>query len=192
MGAEAVHAANPDVLVILSGLNHGNDFTFLLQKPVRLTFTGKLVYEVHLHGFYDGQAWATGNPNQVCGQVVNNVMRKSGFLLDQGYPLFVSEFGVDLKRIKVNERYLNCFLGWAAELDLDWALWTLVGSHYSNQVTFGINDYYGIYIWNWCKTRNSSFLQSISALQSPLQGMYYFTFWSKSCSCFHVQYVTRN
>ncbi|KAL3501106.1 hypothetical protein ACH5RR_035555 [Cinchona calisaya] len=170
-GAETVHAANPDILVILSGLNYDKDFSFLQQKPLSLTFTGKLVYEVHWYGFSDGQAWATSNPNQVCGQVVNNIMRKAGFVLDQGYPLFVSEFGVDLRGTNVNDnRYLNCFMGWAAELDLDWALWTLVGSYYLREGAVGLNENYGIYNWNWCQTRNSSFLEKISALQSPFQG----------------------
>ncbi|KAL3511360.1 hypothetical protein ACH5RR_030761 [Cinchona calisaya] len=170
-GAEAVHAANPDVLIILSGLNYDKDFSFLLQKPVSLTFSSKLAYEVHWYGFSDGQAWATGNPNQVCGQVVNNTMRKTGFLLDQGYPLFVSEFGVDLRGTNVNDnRFLSCFLGWAAELDLDWALWSLVGSYYLREGVVGYNEYYGIYNWNWSEIRNSSFLQRISALQSPFQG----------------------
>ena len=62
-GAEAVHAANPDVLIILSGLNYHKDCSFLRQKPVNLTFSGKLVCEVHWYGFSDGKAWETGNPN---------------------------------------------------------------------------------------------------------------------------------
>ncbi|PQP95731.1 uncharacterized protein Pyn_10531 [Prunus yedoensis var. nudiflora] len=94
-GAEAVHSANPDVLVILSGLNYDKDLSFLADRPVNLTFSGKTVYEVHWYGFSDGQAWKSGNPNQVCGAVVNNMKRKSGFLLEKGFPLFVSEFGVD-------------------------------------------------------------------------------------------------
>ncbi|KAH7515638.1 hypothetical protein FEM48_Zijuj10G0047800 [Ziziphus jujuba var. spinosa] len=170
-GAEAVHSANPDVLVILSGLNYDKDFSFLKNSPVNLTFSGKLVFEVHWYGFSDGKAWETGNPNQVCGRVVDNMMRVSGFLLGQGWPLFVSEFGVDQRGTNVNDnRYLSCFLATAAELDLDWALWTLVGSYYFRQGVIGMNEYYGVLNWNWCETRNSSFLQRISAIQSPFQG----------------------
>ncbi|KAJ6689108.1 hypothetical protein OIU85_005507 [Salix viminalis] len=125
-GAEAVHSANPDVIVILSGLNYDKDLSFLRNRPVDLTFSGKIVFEVHWYGFTDGQAWKNGNSNQVCGRVVDNMMRISGFLLDQGWPLFVSEFGVDQRGTNVNDnRYLGCFLGAAAELDFDWALWTL-------------------------------------------------------------------
>ncbi|TXG66103.1 hypothetical protein EZV62_007378 [Acer yangbiense] len=58
----------------------------------------------------DGQAWAEGNPNQVCGIVVNNMMRTSGFLLDQGWPLFVSEFGVDLRGGNVIDNRNSSFL----------------------------------------------------------------------------------
>ncbi|GLT69790.1 hypothetical protein SLA2020_419120 [Shorea laevis] len=170
-GAEAVHSANPDVLVILSGLGFDKDLSFIRNQPVNLTFTGKLVYEMHWYGFSDGKSWESGNPNQVCGRVVNNNMRLSGFLLDQGWPLFVSEFGIDLRGTNVNDnRYMDCFMAWAAEFDLDWALWTLVGSYYLREGIVGLNEFYGVLDWNWSDIRNSSFLHRISALQSPFQG----------------------
>ncbi|KAF7839883.1 glycosyl hydrolase 5 family protein-like [Senna tora] len=170
-GAEAVHAANPDVLVILSGLNFDKDLSFLRTRPINLSFKAKLVFEAHWYAFTDGDAWVSGNPNQVCGQVSGNVMRLSGFLLEQGWPLFVSEFGVDLRGTNVNDnRYLNCFVGFAAEHDLDWALWTLVGSYYLREGVVGMNEYYGLLDWDWRDVRNASFLQRISALQSPFQG----------------------
>ncbi|KAL8497453.1 hypothetical protein ACS0TY_020956 [Phlomoides rotata] len=170
-GAEAVHAANPNILVILSGLNYDRDLSFLRNKPVTLSFSNKLVFELHWYGFSDGQKWETGNSNKVCGQVVGDTMRKAGFLLDQGYPLFVSEFGVDMRGNNVNDnRYLNCFMGWAAELDVEWALWTLTGSYYIREEVIGHDETYGIYNWNWCDIRNQTILQKISALQYPFRG----------------------
>ncbi|EXB82480.1 hypothetical protein L484_027655 [Morus notabilis] len=170
-GAEAVHSANPDVLVILSGLSYDTDLSFLSNRAVDLTFSGKLVFELHWYGFSDGSAWVSGNPNQVCSMVANNVKRKAGFLLDKGWPLFVSEFGVDQRGTNVNDnRYLNCFLAVAAELDLDWALWTLVGSYYFRQGVVGMNEYYGVLNWDWNEIRNASVLQKISAIQYPFQG----------------------
>ncbi|RVW71967.1 hypothetical protein CK203_052528 [Vitis vinifera] len=117
-GAEAVHSANPDVLVIISGLSDGTDLSFLLNQQLELTFTGKLVLEMHWDGLRAGRAGETSNPNKL---------------------------GVD------DNRNLNCFFGLAAELDFDWALWTV-------EETNGL--------MNW----NSSVFQRISALQSPLQG----------------------
>ncbi|KAJ4959966.1 hypothetical protein NE237_019876 [Protea cynaroides] len=170
--AEAVHTANPDVLVILSGLSYDKDLTFLSKQPVNLSFKGKLVFEVHWYAFSDGEAWVRGNPNQVCASVVDNLMRNAGFLQKQGWPLFVSEFGVDQRGTNVNDnRYLNCFIGVAAELDWDWALWTLVGSYYLRQGVVGMEETYGMLDSGWTSIRNSNFLQRLSTLQIPLQGL---------------------
>ncbi|XP_039065835.1 glycosyl hydrolase 5 family protein-like [Hibiscus syriacus] len=171
-GAEAVHSANPDVLVILSGFDFDRDLSFIKTQSVKLTFSGKLVFEAHWYGFSDGpRTWVAGNPNEVCGRVATYMLKTSGYLVDQGYPLFISEFGIDQTGANVNgNRYLNCFLGVAAELDLDWALWTLTGSYYVRAGVVGLNEYYGVLDYNWCAPRNSSFIQRISGLQAPFRG----------------------
>ncbi|XP_020214123.1 glycosyl hydrolase 5 family protein [Cajanus cajan] len=170
-GAEAVHAANPDVLVILSGINFDTDLSFIRNEGVKLSFSGKLVFEVHWYSFSDGQAWASGNPNQVCGEVTGSVMSRAGFLLDQGWPLFVSEFGLDLRGTSVNDnRYFSCFMALVAQLDLDWALWTLGGSYYIRQGVVRMIEYFGVLSSDWTQVRNTSFLQRISAIQLPFRG----------------------
>ncbi|GMI90920.1 hypothetical protein like AT1G13130 [Hibiscus trionum] len=172
-GAEAVHSANPNVLVILSGLSFDRDLSFLKNQQLKLTFSGKLVFEAHWYGFSDGQTtWVKDNPNEVCGRVATYMMNTSGYLVDQGYPLFIGEFGIDQSGANFNgNRYISCFLGVAAELDLDWALWTLAGSYYLRDGVVGLNEYYGAMDYNWCGARNSSFIQRISALQSPFRGL---------------------
>ncbi|XP_021901157.1 uncharacterized protein LOC110817069 [Carica papaya] len=171
-GAVSVHEANPNVLVILSGLNYDRDLSFIQSRVINLTFTGKLVFEWHWYAFSDGSAWESGNPNQVCGRAMSNMKSTSEFLLGQGWPLFVSEFGADQRGTNMNDnRYLNCFLGVAADLDLDWALWTLVGSYYLREGVTGENEYFGLFDWNWRDIRNSSFLHKISAIQIPFQGL---------------------
>ncbi|WOH13656.1 hypothetical protein DCAR_0833167 [Daucus carota subsp. sativus] len=174
-GAEAVHSANPNLLVIVSGLSYDRDLSSLLKKPLNLTFTGKVVFEAHWYSFSDGSAWIDGNPNQVCGRAVKYMMEKAGgFLLAQGYPLFVSEFGIDQRGTNDNDnRYFNCFLGWAAENDLDSALWTLGGSYYLREGVVGLEEFYGMYDWNWGKIRNPSFLQRIAALHRPHKIIYH-------------------
>ncbi|RWV84978.1 hypothetical protein GW17_00053259, partial [Ensete ventricosum] len=165
-GAEVVHSANPNVLVILSGLSFDNDLSYLSKKPVELTFQGKLVFELHWYAFSDGQAWANGNPNQVCGRVAGNVMRRAGFLLDQGWPLLLSEFGLDQRGTNVNDnRYLGCVMGVAAELDLDWAVWTLQGSYYIRQGVLAMDETYGLLAWDWSKPRNSG----LTSLLGPIE-----------------------
>ncbi|KAM1082690.1 hypothetical protein ACFX19_021601 [Malus domestica] len=170
-GAEEVHKANPDVLVILSGLNFDTDLSFLADRPVNLPFYGKTVYEMHWYGFTDGHAWEIGNLNQVCGQVYNNVKGRSGFLLDRGLPLFVSEFGVDLRGTNVNDnRYLNCFMAAAFELDVDFALWSLAGSYYIKEGVKDVEEYFGMLNSDWSSFRNPSLTERISILQTSIKG----------------------
>ncbi|KAD2803949.1 hypothetical protein E3N88_37326 [Mikania micrantha] len=169
-GAETVHATNPNVLVIISGLNYDLDLSFLQTNPISLSFNKKTVFEIHWYGFSDGDDWITGNPNEVCGRIINRITNNALFLLDQGYPLFMSEWGVDQRGTNDNDnRYLNCLLGWVAEHDLDWALWSIVGSYYYREGVIGMEEFYGLLNWNWHEPRNSSFLEKISPLQTPFQ-----------------------
>lgn len=76
-----------------------------------------------------------------------------------------------MKGTNVNDnRYLNCFLGQAAELDVDWALWALTGSYYLRDGVVGFDETYGIYNWDWNEVRNTSLLQKISTLQYSFRG----------------------
>ncbi|KAJ4960879.1 hypothetical protein NE237_020789 [Protea cynaroides] len=68
----------------------------------------------------------------VCARVVNNLMRNAGFLLKQGWPLFVSEFGGDQRGTNVNDsRYLDCFFG----------------SYYLREGVVDMDETYGILDW---------------------------------------------
>ncbi|KAL6899656.1 hypothetical protein ACP4OV_006314 [Aristida adscensionis] len=173
-GAEAVHAANPRALVIMGGLSYDTDLSFLAAgRPVGVSFAGegKLVFELHWYSFTDGRAWETGNANEVCGRVARDVARRGGFLLDRGFPLFLSEFGADFRGGDLKDnRYYPCAAAVAAELDLDWALWALQGSYALRQGVAGMDEVYGVLDWSWSRPRNASVLPRIQALQRPLRG----------------------
>ncbi|KAE8804819.1 hypothetical protein D1007_19237 [Hordeum vulgare] len=170
-GAEAVHAANPNVLVILSGLDFDNSLSFLSPKQVKLSFTGKLVFEQHWYGFSDGTDWENSNQNDACGEAVESIRTKGLFLLQQGWPLFFSEIGFDMSGTHIaDNRYLTCFLSVAAEMDLDWAVWALEGSYYIREGILAYDETYGLLTWDWYTARNPSFIERINSLQSPFQG----------------------
>ncbi|KAL2903447.1 Glycosyl hydrolase 5 family protein [Bienertia sinuspersici] len=170
--AKSVHEANPNVVVILSGLSFDTDLTFLKQQPVSLNFTQKLAFEVHRYSFSGGKEWETLNANEICGIMTNTLMNASGFLVDQGFPLFVGEWGLNLNSTSESDkRFLNCFLAWLVEHDLDWALWTLAGSYYVKGGIVGEIETFGLFNWDWTQVRNKPFLQRISVIQSPLQGL---------------------
>ena len=115
-----MHAANPRVLVILSGLNNDNDLSFLNQRPVHLSFSHKVAFEVHWYSFSDPHQWTSGNANRVCARVAASVARRTLYLLDRGWPVFLSEFGVDNRGGNAaDNRYLGCVAAAATGLDLD-------------------------------------------------------------------------
>ncbi|KAM7250753.1 hypothetical protein ACFE04_022636 [Oxalis oulophora] len=170
-GAETIHAINPNILVIFSGFNYDKSLAFLNKKWLNLSFTGKLVFEVHHYGFTDGQQWVNNNPNKICAEAINEMKRDTLFLLDKGYPLIMSEFGVDQRGNNVNDnRYINCYLATLAELDMDWCLWTLYGSYYYREGAVGLEEFYGLLTWNWGGIRNESYLKRIQAIQLPFRG----------------------
>ncbi|KAL1199935.1 Glycosyl hydrolase 5 family protein [Cardamine amara subsp. amara] len=168
-GAEAVHAMNPNVLVIVSGLSYDTDLSFLRDKPFEVSFKRKLVFERHWYGFWG--SWEGDTLSKICGRETENMMKMSGFLLEKGIPLFVSEFGVNQRGNNGNDNmFLSCFMALAADLDLDWALWVLAGSYYIRDTTIDSDESYGVLDWSWSSIRNITTLQKITTIQSPFQG----------------------
>uniref|UniRef100_A0A803M706 Mannan endo-1,4-beta-mannosidase n=1 Tax=Chenopodium quinoa TaxID=63459 RepID=A0A803M706_CHEQI len=101
----------------------------------------------------------------------DSLMNNAGFLLEQGYPVYVGEWGLPLSGTSKDDRkFFNCFLALAVEHDLDWALWTLTGSYNLRQGIIGDNEVFGLLTWNWTDVRNTTFLEKISVIQSPHRG----------------------
>ncbi|KAJ4975994.1 hypothetical protein NE237_001100 [Protea cynaroides] len=149
IGAETVHDANPNVLVILSGFDFDKYLGMLKNQPVNVSFEEKLVFEVHWYSFAASDGWINCNPNDVCASQVQFLRHHAFFLLDQGYPLFMSEWGVNLKGDDVaDNRHSSCVFALLAELDLDWALWTLMGSYYYRENVMEMNEYYDVLNWD--------------------------------------------
>ncbi|WZY75002.1 hypothetical protein YC2023_021386 [Brassica napus] len=156
-GAEAVHAANPEVLVILSGIDFDTNLSFLRDRFFNVSFTDKLVFEQHWYSFsHEGGAWVKHNSNDICAKIIGEVNHNGGFLLDRGFPLILSEFGTDERGVDVSgNRYMNCLVAWAAEKDLDWAVWALTGDYYLRIGTKHMVETYGVLDATWKNVRNS-------------------------------------
>ncbi|KAF6149559.1 hypothetical protein GIB67_003707 [Kingdonia uniflora] len=142
-GLEAVHAANPNVIVILSRLEYGKDFSLIAKRPLNLTFSAKLAFEAHWHGFSDGIEWDRELERSLLesGKYYDE---KAGFLLEKGWPLFISAFGVDQRRENVNDN-----------------------SYYLREGVKGLDETYVLLNNDWAAIRSPSFLK---AFQAPFQG----------------------
>lgn len=174
-GATTIHEANSNLLVIVSCLGYDLDFTFLKAKPLQLSFENKLVYEIHRYSFSEGQSdlWINQSPNEVCENVTQEIKTKSGFLIEgnNSAPLFVSEFGINqLGLNRADNMFLGCFLGYLAEMDLDWSIWTLQGSYYIRDGLHGPEESFGLLTSNWTNLRSPEFHRKLQLIQQKLQG----------------------
>lgn len=175
-GAEAVHAENPNLLVIVSGIDYDTNLSFLRDRSINVSFTDKLVFELHWYSFTDGRgSWKKHNSNDFCVKIIEKVTRNGGFLIGRGLPLILSEFGTEESGTDISgNRYMNCLVAWAAENDLDWAVWALAGDYYLRTGDANMVETYGVLDANWKDVRNTSFLQRLSGIQLPFRGQIHF------------------
>lgn len=174
-GARTIHKANPKLLVIVSGLHYDLSFAFLKEKSLKINFKNKLVYEIHRYVFTAGETklWLNQPFSKACERITQEIHKQAGFLVEgqNAAPLFVSEFGVKQVELgRADSLFLGCFLGYLAEMDLDWSLWALQGSYYIRHGLHGFDETYGMLNSNWSFIRNPDFHQKLQLIQQQIQG----------------------
>lgn len=177
-GVTTIHKINPEVLVIVSGLNYDNDLRCLKEKPLTVnTLDNKLVFEVHLYSFSgDSESKFVQQPlNKICANIVNGFIDHAGFVMEGSnpFPLFVSEYGYDQREVDDAEnRFMSCFTAHLAQKDLDWALWTWQGSYYYREGQAEPAEAFGVLDSSWTQIKNPNFVKKFQLLQTLLQGNY--------------------
>lgn len=174
-GCEIIHSANPNLLVVVSGLSYDTDLSFLRKHPLRLSFGGKLVHEIHAYAFSGGRRedWAERPLAPMCAGMARELDRRAGFLIrgSAAVPLFVSEFGGDQTGVsRRDNRFLSCFLAVAADWDLDWALWALQGSYYIRKGRPEFEETFGVLNRDWSGPKSPRFGERYRLQQEMLQG----------------------
>ncbi|KAL1365029.1 hypothetical protein HN51_013137 [Arachis hypogaea] len=172
-GARTIDQHNPNLLVVISGLDFDKDFTFLKNKPLDLNFTKKIVYEAHLYSFTgDTGSWSLQPVNRVCASVLESVQNLWGFLIggSNPAPMFVSEFGYDMTgENDADNKYIVCFKSYLAAMDMDWSLWSFGGSYYYRQGNVGADESYAVLTHDWTRYRDPKFPHKFQLLQALLQ-----------------------
>lgn len=173
--AAQVHQANPDVLVIASGLNFATDLTYFKKHSLKSNFDNKLIFEGHSYSWGGkGNPWVDGSVNKACADKIGSLNNNLAFVTDgeNAVPLFFSEFGIDRKQMPAgDDRFLSCFSTWAAEKDLDWGLWALQGSYYLRQNVTNMEEYFGVLEIDWDRVKNPEAERRLGLLKQTLLGM---------------------
>jgi hypothetical protein len=169
-GADAVHAANADVLVILSGLNYDTTMQPVVrgtaltpgngtfQKSDFAGYEDKLVIELHN---YDTEATSCAD---LSGAIYNGgaqAMNPDEASTANVFPVLLTEFGFLQEDDKYKGVYATCLAEWLPDNTAGWMNWVVVGSYY---VRSGIQDYdetWGLYNHDWSGWRDTGYVEEL-------------------------------
>lgn len=169
-GADAVHGANPDTLVVLSGLNYdttmqpvvrgqtldGGDRTFSFDDFAG--YADKLVIELHNYqtgasscadlsgSLYNGGAQAM-NPDEA--STVNV------------FPVLVTEFGFAQDGQTYKSVYSTCLAEWLPGNTAGWMSWVVAGSYYERQGQQEFDEAWGLYNADWSGWRDEAYVTEL-------------------------------
>lgn len=145
-GANAIHSANSDVLIFLSGLDSDANLTAVAQgtalTPGTATFNrgdfdgygdDKLVLELHV---YDN---ILGPPTSSCATITEKWYNAGFQTLNSSavnqFPLVVTEFGFPQNTSINEDAYATCILDYFSSENAGWMIWSLGGSYYIREAT---------------------------------------------------------
>ncbi|KAI1815110.1 glycoside hydrolase superfamily [Poronia punctata] len=171
-GADAVHSANPDVLIFLSGLDTDSDLKPVVQgstlepgtaKFNRDDFGGygddKLVLELHA---YDN---IIATPNVPCSDITERLFDAGFETLSKNavntFPLVMTEFGLPQDADAANNTYITCIMDYFSSQRVGWTIWALSGSYYIRDGTKDADESWGLLSRNWSAWRSPGFISDV-------------------------------
>jgi endoglucanase len=173
-GGNAVLSVNPDLLVVVEGINYSLDFTGVYARPLTLNVQNRIVYEPHDYSFSHA-AYAS------YGAMATDLGNNWGFILAQNKPytapVWVGEFGTshaspsDVSDTSGQGFWFQNFRQYLATADIDWSYWALNGTEatgYSR--TVDTEEGYGLLDTTWTKSALPQLTQALQALQAATQG----------------------
>ena len=121
-----LQALNPDWLIIVGGIDSGNDLRGAADQPVVLTVPQKLVYSSHVYA-WSGWGDRGGRYSQRPYASFERAMReKWGFLLERDIaPVWVGEFGAPSRASVGDANYWRNLMQYLAKIDADFGYWAV-------------------------------------------------------------------
>ncbi|KAI1195424.1 glycoside hydrolase superfamily [Nemania serpens] len=171
-GADAIHSANADVLIFLSGLDSDANLTAVVQDTRLSPGTGafnrddfdgygndKLVLELHIYDNFFGP------PSSNCSTITREWFN-AGFstLTNSGatqFPLVVTEFGFPQNASADADPYASCILDYFSSQHAGWMIWSLGGSYYTRQGTQDFDEAWGLLSHDWSAWRSPSLINRV-------------------------------
>lgn len=172
-GANAVHTANPDALIFLSGLNYDTTMTPVVRNQalspstsrwsdLAASFPGysakKIVLE--LHNYETG----TNNCNSLQNNLYNNGFQAMAANPGAGvnvFPVMLTEFGFAMDASTYKGVYATCLAGYLPKQTAGWFIWVLVGSYYIREGIQGYDEGWGLFNRDWSGWRSTGYVEGV-------------------------------
>jgi endoglucanase len=154
-GGNAVLAENPNLLIVVDGLDNASHLFGVRNLPISLSVPNRLVYGAHDYSFFDEAATSYDD-------YVRRMGDNWGYILAQGKPytapIWVSEFGTCntgpncIKDSAGRGRWMQWAKQYLMKGDVDWGYWPLNGTQSTGTGrTPGGLEYYGVLDTTWTK-----------------------------------------
>ena len=168
-GVQAIHKANPDLLVFLSGLDSDTTLqpvaeqtaltpgTEMFNRSVVTPYPSKLVLELHNYAnILHGPDFSN------CTQLQEN-LGTDGFSTvasntSDPWPIIVSEFGFPINDTTGDDYFVQCLMKYIADSKVGWMQWAFQGSYYIREGTQDKDEEWSILNHNWTDWRSSKYV----------------------------------
>ena len=171
-GGNAVLAENPNLLVIVEGIDYALDLSGFARLPVKLDVPNRLVYSAHDYPFSHKGIRSYQDYRKTLEGKWMFLRRESGV------PLWIGEFGtcqdehcLDSGDPGQEGFWFRNFIRLLGETDLDWCYWPLNGTQLSGHTRkFGDPETYGLLNLSYDGSASPEMLRALRSVQSPVKG----------------------
>jgi hypothetical protein len=166
---EAISLVNPQLLIVISGLNYDLNLTFIrsrsIQELVPQSIQNKIVYEAHWY------SWSGYGPLDNCTKMIEGIQNAWGFILESNHsytaPVWLTEFGTNVDSFTGDDQFIDCvksFLQTPLTNTMSWSYWVLVGTYYIRSGTIEEHDSFGLLTDNWKEIKSKTFIDILSKM----------------------------
>ncbi|KAF2111160.1 glycosyl hydrolase family 5 protein-like protein/cellulase [Lophiotrema nucula] len=166
--ADLVNAANPDIILFLSGLDYDTTLSPIPGagdlgggKKFQLSsfkYANKLALELHNY-----QNSATSCDSMKSG-LYNNGFKALDASAANQMPVILTEFGFSQTDSSYNGVYASCLRKIIPEWDAGWTVWVLAGSYYIRSGTQDFEEAWGLLKHDWSGWRSSAAIAGLQAM----------------------------
>jgi hypothetical protein len=168
-GTTAIHNANPNILIFLSGLDFDTYITPVVQATALTPGSGKfslndfsghankIVLEIHN---YNNDA---SSCSSLQSSLYNNgfqAMHKEDSMTVNVFPVVLSEFGFAQTEAESKRVYATCIASYLTQQKAGWFIWVISGSYYIRSGTQDYEESWGLLSHDWSNWRSQYYIDN--------------------------------